>query len=175
MVCLTQILLFFLCTVLITVSSRSIQQDSDVELLITNRINENKELTTTIASYRHRFGHSPNFKALRWAMSEQLTPPYCQFCHIFVPVVSLMYTCIFIPHYCRFRFDISLKLIRRSTLKTSLLLCAMISNFFLILMFVSEPYMNIRWTISIHLINIFILYVQVGRCDWNIERNSLYR
>jgi len=88
----TYVFLLFCFTILSTVDTRSIQQNSTVELLVTNRVNENKQLSGTIASYRHRFEHSPNFKKLRWALHQQLTPPYCQFCHVFIPVVCLMYT-----------------------------------------------------------------------------------
>ena len=41
-----------------------------------------------LASYRHRFSHSPNFKALHWALGEQVSPPYCDTCHLFIPLVS---------------------------------------------------------------------------------------
>ncbi|CAF1472859.1 unnamed protein product [Adineta steineri] len=90
MVCFTHIVLFFFFAALSTVDTRSIQNNSDVELLIQNRIVEKKQLSATIASYRHRFEHSPNFKKLRWALSEKLTPPYCEFCHLFVPAIRFL-------------------------------------------------------------------------------------
>ena len=86
--CLTYILLLVFFTAFSTINTRSVEQDPNVELLLNNRITENKQLWSTISNYRHRFEHSPNFKALRWAVREQLNPPYCPFCHLFVPVVS---------------------------------------------------------------------------------------
>ena len=139
----TYILLVLFVAIFITIDARSIQQDSDIELLVTNRVNADKKLSTIVANYRHRFEHSPSFKALRWTLSEQLNPPYCEFCDIFVPVVSLMCFYLFKRYDLRFRFGFLLKSIRRLTLKMSLLLYVEISNFFLILMFVLEPYMNI--------------------------------
>lgn len=91
MVYLTQILVFSFIITFTTVNTRLIQQDFTVEQLVENRINANKQLSATMASYRHRFEHSPNIRSFRWALREQLTPPYCQFCHLFVPVVSLIY------------------------------------------------------------------------------------
>jgi hypothetical protein len=140
----THVFLLFCFTILSTVDTRAIQQNSTVDLLVTNRINENKQLSGTIASYRHRFEHSPNFKKLRWALHQQLTPPYCQFCHVFIPVVCIMYTYVLKLYCFCLRFDCSSKLIKRSTWKMSLLLYVKISEFFSILMFVSEPYTNIR-------------------------------
>ncbi len=168
------ILVFFLFITFSTVNTRSIQHDSDVELLVTNRINANKHLSATIASYRHRFEHSPNFKALRWALSEQFTPPYCDFCHLFVPTVSLIYSYVVILHCSHLRFGFSLILIKQSMLKISRLLYVKILNYFSISMFVLEPHMSIGWVIFIPLIknrDIFFC-VHIGRCDWNINHIS---
>ncbi len=88
---LNQVLVFVLLAALTTVDTRSVQQDSDIELLFENRLRGNKQLSDTISSYRHRLDHSPNFKAFRYALSQQFTPPYCEFCHLFVPAVSLIY------------------------------------------------------------------------------------
>lgn len=87
----THILVFFSFIILSTVNTRSVEQDFTVEQLVEKRINTNKQLSGTIASYRHRFEHSPNIKAFRWALHQQLTPPFCEFCHLFVPLVSLIF------------------------------------------------------------------------------------
>jgi hypothetical protein len=92
MMYLTHILVFFFFITFSTVHAHSIQQDSTAEELLNNRINANKQVLAMITSYRHRFQHSPNFEALRWALSEKLTPPYCEVCHVVVPLVSLMYS-----------------------------------------------------------------------------------
>ncbi|CAF3487160.1 unnamed protein product [Rotaria socialis] len=90
MACLTYLLLVLVFTTLTTIDTRSVQQEPNIELLLTKRINENKRLTMTIASYRHRFEHSPNFKAFRWALSQQATPPYCDFCYLFIPALQFL-------------------------------------------------------------------------------------
>jgi hypothetical protein len=113
-----------------TVNTRSIQEEADIEQLVENRINANKELSAKITSFRHRFEHSPNFKALRWALSQQAISPYCDFCAVFVPIVSLMNFSLFMLFYSHVRFGFSSKLIRRLTLKILQLLCVEISNFF---------------------------------------------
>jgi len=92
MLWLNYILLLFFFIAFSTVNTDSIEEDSTAELLLQNRFNGNKKLSNMITSYRHRFEHSPNFKALRWAVNQQSNLAYCDFCHLFVPVVSLMYS-----------------------------------------------------------------------------------
>jgi hypothetical protein len=113
-----------------TVTARSIQEEADIELLVENRINANKELSAKIASFRHRFEHSPNLKGLRWAVGEQAKSPYCDFCAIFVPVVSLISFSLFKLSYSYVRFGFSSKLIQQSMLKIPQLLCVKILNSF---------------------------------------------
>jgi hypothetical protein len=98
MVCFGHALLFFFVTALATIDARSVQQNSIIDLRLNNLKNNNRHLSGTIASYRHRFEHSPNFKALRWALDQQITPPYCEFCRLFVPVVNLIYFYTFMLH-----------------------------------------------------------------------------
>ncbi len=128
---LTYILVLFSFVAFSTVNTRLIQEEADIEQLVENRISANKQLSAKITSFRHRFEHSPNFKALRWGLSAKFTPPYCDFCAVVVPVVSLINFSLFILSYSHIRFDFSSKLIRRSTLKMLQLLYVEISNFFL--------------------------------------------
>jgi hypothetical protein len=125
---LTYILVLFSFVAFSTVNT---QEEADIEQLVENRISANKQLSAKITSFRHRFEHSPNFKALRWGLSAKFTPPYCDFCAVFVPVVSLINFSLFILSYSHIRFDFSSKLIRRSTLKMLQLLYVKISKFFL--------------------------------------------
>lgn len=87
---LTKILVVFLLIVFVTVNTYFIENNVEIEQLIEHRINANKQLSATVAAFRHRFEHSPNFQEFKWAIREKLAPPYCQFCDIFVPTVSFI-------------------------------------------------------------------------------------
>lgn len=87
MVNLSFSLLCFVFAALVTVNARSIRQDLSANEALKYVGNENRQLIDTIASYRHRFEHSPNFKALRWSSAQQAAPPYCDLCYALVPVV----------------------------------------------------------------------------------------
>ena len=85
---LIHVLVCFVFIAFSSVTTRSIQEDADIEQLVVDRINANKPLSAMITSYRHRFEHSPHFQALRWALKQQIPIPYCDFCDVFIPVVS---------------------------------------------------------------------------------------
>ena len=105
-----------LLLVFATVDTRSIENDVDIEQLVERRISTNKKLLTTVAAFRHRFEHSPNFQEFNWAIRDQLGASYCQFCDILVPTVSLIDTEIsnlFLS--LLFRFGFSSMPIKRST------------------------------------------------------------
>jgi hypothetical protein len=72
----------------ITINGRSIEHESSIELIVKNGLSSNTKLTNTIASYRHRFEHSPNFKTLHWAFAQQSAPLYCDLCDVVIPAVS---------------------------------------------------------------------------------------
>ena len=80
-----ELLLFVFVVTLTTLNGRSLESESPVDLI---QESVNSHATQILASYRHRFTHSPNFKALRWALGEEVTPPYCDICHLFIPLVS---------------------------------------------------------------------------------------
>lgn len=144
---LTYLFVVFFFITLATVNARSISQDSTDEQLVASRINAKKQLSGTMASYRHRFSHSPNFKKLKWTLNQQSNPPYCAFCHVFVPVVNLMYMYMFKFYYFCLRFEFSSKLIQQLMWKMLLLVYVKIlqhTQHISIMMFVLEPYMNIR-------------------------------
>ena len=83
-----ELLLFAFVVTLTTLNGRSIVSESPVDLISESANSINSHAAQMLASYRHRFSHSPNFKALRWALGEQVTPPYCDTCHLFIPLVS---------------------------------------------------------------------------------------
>ena len=85
---LTYMLVIVFLIVFVIVDTHSIENNVDVEQWIEHRINTNKQLSTMVAAYRHRFEHSPNFQEFKWAIEEKLGAPYCQFCDILVPTVS---------------------------------------------------------------------------------------
>lgn len=89
MMSVSYFLLVFLCVTFCKIDARSIPLDEpDTETVLAQRLIENQQLAVTVANYRHRFEHSPNFKAFRWALRELLTPPDCEICYWLLPVVS---------------------------------------------------------------------------------------
>lgn len=107
-----------LLLVFATVDTRSIENDVDIEQLVERRINTNTKLLTTVAAFQHRFEHSPNFQEFNWAIRDRLGASYCQFCDIFVPIVSLIDTEISnLFLYFLLRFGFSSMRIKRSTWK----------------------------------------------------------
>lgn len=83
----TTALLLFVLAALVTVNARVIKQDLSAEEALKYVESENRQLANTVASYRHRFEHSPNFKALRWAFAQQAVAPACDLCYVLVPAV----------------------------------------------------------------------------------------
>ena len=96
MACFNCILIFFF-VIISTVTSRSVPQESTLELtLLANRTTEQQQqqVLITLANYRHRLEHSPNFKEFRWALSQRFASPYCDVCDLFLPAVNIiLYTC----------------------------------------------------------------------------------
>jgi hypothetical protein len=96
------VLLVSLFCVCATTDARSIQQDV-VEPLVNGATSDNEDILATLTNYRHRFAHSPNVKALRWALTTRDDPiNYCELCHLVVPVVSPLFArnCA-ISFFCR--------------------------------------------------------------------------
>lgn len=103
----TLAVLFVLLAFYSTVDTRAIQPESVIDLVLRDGVNEHKQLITMMASYRHRFEHSPHFKALRWASAQQSNPPYCDLCFALVPVVRCLLLSI-LPH-CSDIFHLKVK------------------------------------------------------------------
>jgi hypothetical protein len=83
-------LLFIFFTIyLITVDTRSIHEDT-INRLIKDPFDQNDQnLFTTLANYRHRFERSMNFKKLRWAIGSLNNEAICDACDLLVPEVIL--------------------------------------------------------------------------------------
>lgn len=131
-----------------TIDTRSIENDVNIEQLVERRISTDRKLLTTVAAFRHRFEHSPNFQEFNWAIRDQLGASYCEFCDIFVPAVSLIdgeISNVFLN--LLLRFDFSSMLIKRLTWRMLPLLYAKISNYSLMSMFVSELFMSIGYSV----------------------------
>lgn len=89
------VLLCFLTLYIITIDTRSINENHSVELVVDEISNDhNEQVDAIIANYRHRFEHSTNFKKLQWALKHRYNKAYCTFCDLVVPVVRL-FTCFF--------------------------------------------------------------------------------
>ena len=117
MVSLACVLLVTLFSARTTIDARAIQQDT-LGLVVNDLQSGDEELLGTLANYRHRFAHSPNIKALRWALKTKDDPiNYCELCHLVVPVVSSLYSSVLVIALFYYSFEWSSKLIKRNNLK----------------------------------------------------------
>jgi len=54
--------------------------------------NDDRNLVTTLANYRHRFERSMNLKKLRWAFDSLNSTAICDACDLLVPEVILSFS-----------------------------------------------------------------------------------
>lgn len=74
------------------IESRSINENDLVEMVVERSSMNNdddEQSERLLASYRHRFEHSPNMKKLRWAMESKSDRAFCDFCDLVVPLVKI--------------------------------------------------------------------------------------
>ena len=70
-----------------TIDTRATEPESMIDLVLRDGVDEHKQLLNMVASYRHRFEHSPHFQTLRWTSALEANPPYCDLCFALVPLV----------------------------------------------------------------------------------------
>ncbi len=105
-----------------TIDGRAIKEDT-FDQLVDDPTVENEEMLATLSSYRRRFEHSNNMKALRWMFQQRIDAEniYCEMCHILLPVVSeislFSYIFIFDCWYIYYSFEYSSKLMKQSVSK----------------------------------------------------------
>jgi hypothetical protein len=83
------LLFTFFIIQLITIDARSIYEDTANQSVNSPFKDEDRNLFTTLANYRHRFERSMNFKKLRWVFGNLNSTALCDACELLVPEVIL--------------------------------------------------------------------------------------
>jgi hypothetical protein len=88
MVYLALVLLVTLFAAHTAIDARSVKEDV-VDRIVNGPKSDDKDRSVALANYRRRVEHSPNLKALQWALKDKYNAPaYCEACDILVPIVS---------------------------------------------------------------------------------------
>ena len=83
------VLFYFFAIHILIIETRFIPEDTRKSFLNDLSNDDQQKLHHAFSGYRHRFGQSPNFKALRWSLESLQVSGQCELCEVAIPLVSL--------------------------------------------------------------------------------------